>query len=612
MHPHRAPLHAHSHSRTRQHFSVNQNATNVQIVNVAYLLPTCFTLSQQSKIRQTAARKQQGGTAASGQQAAFIDIWSSLGGRACPYGDQEAHAAIAHVNKEKLPQLDDATTKKAKTLCETILTYLESGVTDRTEANLSLKPSDYWMAIHDQFLTKAKGSAFVMEIRTRVYRGSVAATVDAYRGPAPDQPAAIMVVRHVSAAVFSKLCRGDAGEKAAQQKANGVGLSMAAVVQGAERAWVAYQATPNTGPGSVRDFFFLNIDLDLAKAADDLHHLTFGRATMCSFVRAQTNSDSASVLMRRASQNVITATATAAKPRRRPNQYTGRVTEKCKCSLDYVAASTTVMAVSHGTKTDTYEWHSVFPSAAVAGDFFGVEQNFAKKLRIAFQHAGPEPYKWTYKHVEYTSTYQFMPPSAVVTRVVEGHDGHGPTCTNSEADLAEIDWSELSQLKLAGMQVSTLQQRINEKWGVVVDRQYITNHLKVARKAFEAEAWNLSARQQMMRMGYMDSALAEQNAYTQLVVEYASNKDKCLVASVSIPVATRGHAAKEIVLISPLGSDELYSVSESALDAIIDPGSDGVRVFPSSHPPIHHASSVYMAAVCRDKNDAPCIYSDAL
>ena len=502
-------------------------------------------------------------------------MWGNEGGCAEPYSDGDVRAVLSHVASEVLPP---GAVKAAAKNVNTILEIFESAVRDRDEANGKLKPTDFWMDVNDKMLDSGELN-FVMESRTRILNGSIAATVDAFRDNRHDQPAAFLIVRHVSSAVFGRLLDNNGDEEAKQQKKNGSALSMAAVVHDAKCAWIAYLENTPGKTKSGQPIVFLKIALDLDKAKDNLHALMFGRATVLAAARAHLKAGTASTLMRRALLPVITMDATEIEPQRRPNQYTQNLPGNCKCMLAYVAASTTVMVVSSpGKESQTYTWHSEFPTKTNAAVFFAVDdKGLALRLRTAFQHAGNAAFKWVYNHVEYTSTYSFLPPSAKVTDVIENHTGHGPLCKSKDAaDLDKIDWVDLLKLKLGGMTIMALQQRINTTLGISLAKQTIINRIKLARKKFDGETWNKSARKQMIQLGYMDESLKEQNAYTQLIVESAANKDKCLIALTTCPSGKRGHADREVVLVSPLGSDMLYSITESEFDTLIDPGSDGV------------------------------------
>ena len=138
--------------------------------------------------------------------------------------------------------------------------------------------------------------------------------------------------------------------------------------------------------------------------------------------------------MRRALNKVLAPDEKAIKPKKRPNQYTKRLSpgERCQCNLTYVAASTTVMIVSSlGKENQTYKWHSVFPTKTNAAIVLALIKIWPNANDCALRFSMRATWR-TSGRVEYTSTYTFVPTSAIVT-VVDNHEGHGPLCKSKDS-----------------------------------------------------------------------------------------------------------------------------------------------------------------------------------
>lgn len=134
---------------------------------------------------------------------------------------------------------------------------------------------------------------------------------------------------------------------------------------------------------------------------------------------------------------------------------------------------------------------------------------------------------------------------------------------------------DLPQIDDAMLQINAIQKRIHLKLGIHVLRQDIKNKLGKIKKAEHEKIWNRTVREQLVVGGYLDPAMKELNSFSRLIVEGAVDPTKPFVALIKAKTG-RGYGEKEFVLVSPLGSKEMYSMSESEFDAVVDPGTDGV------------------------------------
>ena len=130
-------------------------------------------------------------------------------------------------------------------------------------------------------------------------------------------------------------------------------------------------------------------------------------------------------------------------------------------------------------------------------------------------------------------------------------------------------------------QINTIQKRIYTETGLSVMRQTIKNKVDRVDKEKQSKIWNGAVRDTLVSKGYLDPAVQELSAYSQLILESGVNPNKTCVALVKAP-GKRGYGPSEFVLVSPLGGCELYCMSEAEFDDLVDPGSDGVR-FPTLH-----------------------------
>ena len=230
-----------------------------------------------------------------------------------------------------------------------------------------------------------------------------------------------------------------------------------------------------------------------------------------------------------------------------------------------------------GQVVGVFGYHDKLPSKKTAAVFFKVgTKAFGQALLAAFSFAGPGVHTWTHRGVKYQSTFEFKPPSAVVVSVVEDHKGHPMLEEPGHANRAMgIDYTHFATLRKAGMGRSAIQKQIYEKHGVFVRREDIENRMKKADADSDA-TWNATLRDSALKWGILDPTLTPLNAYTTMLLRAAASADKMLVALIATPGSGRGHDNEERVLISPLGSTELYWMTEAEFHDITDPGNDGV------------------------------------
>ena len=107
-------------------------------------------------------------------------------------------------------------------------------------------------------------------------------------------------------------------------------------------------------------------------------------------------------------------------------------------------------------------------------------------------------------------------------------------------------------------------------------RQDIKNRISKVNREEHAKIWNRTVREQLVANGYLDPALKDLSAFSQLIIEAGVNPNKPFTALISAS-AGRGYGQREFVLVSLLGGKDMYCMSESEFNDVIDPGKDGVR-----------------------------------